>query len=133
MKHRTADLAGALLDAAVAKAEGLRFDMNRFAPDAAWTCYITVGFTDDHGAFVRRVFAPSTAWEHGGPIIERERISTFTLPNSDEWGAIQIGHGHSFDTDWLDGCDRLAQGPTPLIAAMRAYVMSKLGAKVELP
>lgn len=61
---------------------------------------------------------PSRAWEHGGPIIERERIE---LRNDASGGWNCMGNGCYGD------------GPTPLIAAMRAYVASKVGAEVELP
>jgi hypothetical protein len=61
---------------------------------------------------------PSSNWEQGGPIIEREQIAIF-LNGDDEWTA-------------EDGWYR-ASGPTPLIAAMRCYVASKLGDEVEIP
>ena len=48
MKHKVAELEGALLDAAVAMAEGLDADL------------------------VRGGYAPSRRWHDGGPIIERE-------------------------------------------------------------
>jgi len=66
---------------------------------------------------------PSTAWEHGGPIIERERITLEFLDG--EWCAwAQSPQG----ADGRDG-----RGQTPLIAAMRAYVSSKFGEMVDLP
>jgi hypothetical protein len=65
----------------------------------------------------------STDWSQGGPIIERERISllTFGLVN---WKAtFDYGGGSTSDQ----------YGPTPLIAAMRCYVASKLGNDIEVP
>lgn len=63
----------------------------------------------------------STDWAQGGPIIEREGIDLehYTLPE----------HG------WMAGIINKAQehGTTPLIAAMRCYVASKLGDEVEIP
>lgn len=60
----------------------------------------------------------ATQWRDGGPIIEREGI---TLTHQDtRWGA---------QTD----DDLFAYGPTPLIAAMRCFVASKLGEIVEVP
>ncbi len=50
MKHKVEELEGALLDAAVAKAEGR--DIRRW----------------------RGIFRPSESWAFAGPIIERERI-----------------------------------------------------------
>jgi len=67
-------------------------------------------------------YQPSTDWAHGGPIIEREKInvsSSATAP----WMA------------WFyDGVEMiwLTDGPTPLIAAMRCYVASKLGDEVDM-
>jgi hypothetical protein len=89
---KVSELSGAQLDWAVAKAEG-------FTPKT-------------------RIFKPSTDWEQGGPIIERERIRL------DPRGVWVAGHDSSND-EYL--------GPTPLVAAMRCYVASKLGNEVDLP
>jgi hypothetical protein len=62
--------------------------------------------------------SPSTNWAQGGPIIEREMIDLKCLPTK-QGGFI-----------WRTAC---ADGPTPLIAAMRCYVASKLGDEVEIP
>jgi hypothetical protein len=61
----------------------------------------------------------STDWAQGGPIIEREgmRIQTFM----DKWLA-------SIPKPFVQ-----RDGPTPLIAAMRCYVASKLGDDIEIP
>ena len=62
-------------------------------------------------------------WEHGGPIIERERIRLDTAWNEED--------GH-----WAARIDRVGGwwvGPTPLVAAMRCYVVSKLGDEVNVP
>jgi hypothetical protein len=67
-------------------------------------------------------FNPSTNWAQGGPIIEREGI-TLASPNP-------------IDADWcamLWGAQAKQSGTTPLIAAMRCYVASKLGDEVEIP
>lgn len=55
-------------------------------------------------------FRPSTSWSHAGPIIERERIE------------LQFRHGQ-----WAacTGDEHNAVGSTPLVAAMRAYVVSR--------
>jgi hypothetical protein len=60
-------------------------------------------------------------WEHGGPIIEREKIATWSL-DSITWAA----RDHAL-------ASHEQQGPTPLIAAMRCYVASKLGDDVDVP
>jgi hypothetical protein len=63
-------------------------------------------------------YTPSTNWSQGGPIIEREGI---TLTHQ------------AFDWSAQTDDDLFAYGPTPLIAAMRCYVASKLGDDVEIP
>ena len=77
------------------------------------------------------VLAPvaySSNWSFGGPIIEREEIQLAT-ERGGEWvasipRAVEIG-------DYRKYCFKT--GPTPLIAAMRCYVVSKLGEEVEIP
>ena len=64
----------------------------------------------------------STDWEQAGPIIEREDIAVW--PDAEEGGWF-ASSGGGRGTDY--------KGTTPLIAAMRCYVTSKLGDEVELP
>jgi hypothetical protein len=59
-----------------------------------------------------------TDWAQGGPIIEREKM---TLEWTGEDWMAYIRH----DEEYF--------GPTPLIAAMRCFVASKLGDEVEVP
>ena len=61
----------------------------------------------------------STNWALGGPIIEREELSNLKCYNHNEW---ECNNGDIF-----------CEGPTPLIAAMRCYVASKLGDEIEVP
>lgn len=109
---KTAELSGAALDWAVAKCElddklSIYFDESTGEP----LCH------DDWPD--NQIFQPSTDWTHGGPIIERERIEL-------------RGDG---DKGWIadDNLNPSQWGPTPLIAAMRCYVASKLGDEVEVP
>ena len=64
--------------------------------------------------------SPSTDWSQGGPIIEREKIGVW-------WDG--VWHAK------YDGCrpDQVQDAYTPLIAAMRCYVASKLGDELEIP
>ena len=64
----------------------------------------------------------ATDWAQGGPIIDREGIGFEQDGNF--WFA---SYDLSADTAWG------TTGPTPLIAAMRCYVASKLGDDIELP
>lgn len=121
MKHKTAELEGSKLDLAVAVAEEM---------EVVW-----LPSPDDRRGFQARArgsrgepgpFQPSSQWAHGGPLLERERGSLFTelIPGAPVVWVARMGDGA-----------RRSQcfGPTPLIAAMRAIVASKLGENVELP
>lgn len=66
-------------------------------------------------------FNPSTDWAKAGPIIEREGIQLLV---------------NEARTEWLASCWGYLQqqyGLTPLIAAMRCFVASKLGDEVDVP
>lgn len=69
---------------------------------------------------------PTTNWAQGGPIIYREGI--LNGPSPFPQGEFAAGVGNEWDT-----CKYISYGPTPLIAAMRCYVASKLGDEVEVP
>jgi len=104
MKIKTNELTGAALDWAVAKCEGeCLVDGALFTKDP-----------DDEQV----LYTPSTDWSQGGPIIEREHIEL-------EWSG----------QDWtaVTRADEEFFGFTPLVAAMRCYVASKLGDEVEIP
>ena len=68
--------------------------------------------------YYRAEYDPSTNWEHGGPIIERERINLWN--EGHDWEASLYGK-------------HIVWGETPLVASMRCYVASKLGDEVEIP
>lgn len=107
MKIKTSDLEGAALDWAVAKAEG----------------NVRLQYDSREGLIINNIlgwipYRPSVAWQQGGPIIERERIE-LEHDGFKWWARIRA------DEDF--------NGPTPLIAAMRCYVKSKLGDEVEVP
>jgi len=134
-KHKVSELEGALLDAAVAKAEGWTRDQEDpdgwWSPDGKMACSITErGIASGYG------FHPAHFWSDGGPIIERERIATYSA--LDRWSAVlpdEDAGAYLGNCDYIDvNCmDYGFTGPTPLIAAMRAFVASKLGEEVELP
>jgi hypothetical protein len=72
----------------------------------------------DIGFILEGGYSPSTDWAQGGPIIERERIE-LEHDGFIWWARIKA------DEDYSD--------PTPLIAAMRCYVASKLGDTIDIP
>lgn len=127
MKTKTSELQGAALDWAVAKCEG----------------NVRLQYDSQEGLIINNVlgwipYRPSLAWQQGGPIIEREKIGVW-------WATHYIdGDGVEYGNHWYAemGCTDenvdsrycgVADGTTPLIAAMRCYVVSKLGDEVEVP
>lgn len=67
----------------------------------------------------------SEKWEAGGPIIERGNISTCWEGTT--WVATLFNK--NCDETWYGH----HYGPTPLIAAMRCFVASRLGDEVDVP
>jgi hypothetical protein len=65
----------------------------------------------------------STNWAHGGPIIERAQIALQFIEGN--WLAFQDAHQPYIRNT--------SGGSTPLIAAMRCFVASKLGDEVDIP
>ena len=111
-KIKVSEATGTVLDYLVAKCEGY----NPFVVDKNAAYY-----SPDHGSLVYALF--STNWSQGGPIIEREKIQLLPSITSETWNAACPHHGNCIQVT----------GPTPLIAAMRCYVVSKLGDEVEIP
>jgi hypothetical protein len=112
---KTNDLIGPALDWAVAKAENFPVVIVGTNKFRIWK-----------GTKVP--FDPSTNWGDGGPIIDRELCSLVRCQTNDEpeyWEAVA---GHEYDHNSVRG-----YGPTPLIAAMRCFVASKLGEEVDVP
>jgi len=70
----------------------------------------------------------STDWAQGGPIIEREGITI--APHSTHNGVIKEWKA---GLDWPMSHSPYYFGPTPLIAAMRCYVASKMGEEINIP
>ena len=111
---KTDELTGAALDWAVAKCEGL------------W-------FAEDMGLLVGGdgYYSPSSKWAQGGPIIERERMGVWFSDAVIEADGT-VNRDKCYYAEDKNG-DHVQTGVTPLIAAMRCYVASKLGDEVELP
>ncbi len=61
------------------------------AGEVTGRCMMWTGHTDDFGTLE---YSPTTLWEQGGPIIERERISVISLDG--EWSAKRIDLGGEF-------------------------------------
>ena len=114
---KTSELTGVALDWAVAECEGLEV----FIDDGV--VRLSVIPEDEQSLlFQSDLWFPSEDWYQAGSIIERERIAI--------WGDNY--------TYWEAECHpecgwHWAKGETPLVAAMRCYVASKLGDEVEIP
>ena len=111
---RVSELTGQALNWAVARCEG------------------GVGKNQLLGAW----YAPSTDWSQGGSIIERERIAVTCTP--DAWCAyahdgLQDVVMHGVHAGKAYNWKHKQNAETPLVAAMRCYVTSKLGDEVEIP
>lgn len=114
MKIKTADLTGPALDWAVATCEGMVPSWNDERFLEIFTYQQRVG----------QGYCWSKDWSQAGPIIERERIRT--EPFGGGWLACiwneDNGEYHLF-----------YRASTPLIAAMRCFVASKMGDEIDVP
>jgi hypothetical protein len=101
------DLESKFLDWVVAKCLGATWEIDYTGGYFIWPTTYSVS-------------APSYSsdWAVGGPIIEREKIQI--LPRNADWVAVRYGPGKAIT------------GPTPLVAAMRCFIASKLGDEVEV-
>lgn len=146
-KIKVSEATGVVLDYLVARAEGLDVvidpvedQVSRFKATLALDGVI---YPDDvietvvsnmkpilrikgsYGINLETVPKYSTDWAQGGPVIQTERIDIL----------------NRLHKPWLCEAEVLVapatrvkgRGPTPLIAAMRCYVISKLGEEVEVP
>ena len=134
---KVSELTGHALNWAVAMAEGDKVYRPRLGRPSDWNkeAYLADG-SDDRWVvrvenarvahFVDWTYNPSGDGMQGGPISEREE---FTLSHSP--------YEHVFYGRARPWCAEkrgvMEYGPTPLIAAMRCYVASKLGDEVEIP
>ena len=118
---KTIELTGAALDWAVVKCEG----------------YFEIDMAEIRNGVLRVHYfdkcSPTTDWALGGPIIEREGIDI--RRRNDQWVAEwwPDNSGMAKKPSQRFTHNRFMSGPTPLIAAMRCYVASKLGDEVQIP
>jgi len=105
---KVSELTGAALDWAVAQIEKPRLSQSFARKNVVVLA---------HGG----LYAPTIDWAQGGPIIEREGIDVLTHAE------------HGWTAGYGNNTGLYGNGPTPLIAAMRCYVASKLGDDVEIP
>ena len=143
MKIKTSELTGAALDWAVAKCEGFKpadLYIDRYRGEPLEKARIWTRLKDEDGEYDgSHMTGPdrlySRKWEAGGPVIEREKISVIHYTGN-VGGAWRATNGENVVEEALSFEHNKAVtqfGPTPLIAAMRCYVASKLGDEVEMP
>lgn len=129
-----AELEGVDLDVAVAMAEG-RAEIRVVAAattEPASRYWIGEGGAGPECHTGGEWFAPSSVWSHGGPIIERERIE---LAYTESPQARRVGDLRQKPPEFwgaVVGGSLVGTGQTALIAAMRAFVVSKLGREIKL-
>jgi hypothetical protein len=94
---------------------------------------VQLQYDSREGLIIRNIlgwfpYRPSVAWQQGGPIIEREHIAVRFEPEC-HWLFAPP------EATWLANYNGVGEwhGPTPLTAAMRCYVASKLGDEIEIP
>jgi hypothetical protein len=117
-KMKTEQLTGIALDWAVANCEAM------------------LDGTDEDIRGLMRVYNPSSDWDDGGPIIDRERINLLCRkqpsdPTRSRWSAYMYRFSHHMGEN--DSSITNLDGPTPLIAAMRCYVFTHFGAEIDIP
>lgn len=124
MQIKTGELTGAALDWAVTTIvcpDALRYGVQDWREQRRGAV--------KYGEFLYRWHQ---SWAQSGPIIEREQIDVFCRPT---------GSKYSEEPDWASAkylspaetAAFLQSGATPLIAAMRCYVASKLGDEIDVP
>jgi hypothetical protein len=119
MKVKVSEAKGRVLDYLVAQAMGMKIYRSK---SGRWMRANYGEFNHRHGT---PWFEPTRSWGYAGPIIERERISIEDC---------QDGAGLYWEATRIEPpAVSEARGPTPLIAVMRCYVISKLGDEVEVP
>ena len=117
-KVKTGELIGAQLDWMVAKCQGY-VEQGVYGTPEFRDSEVYLRYCD---AVLNSCYSPTTDWAQGGPILDRERITIR------QWTNMPIIHAYMPH----DGAPWGA-GPTPLIAAMRCLITSKLGREVEVP
>ena len=153
MKIKVSEATGVKLDWMVAKCEG-GYDLQLRSTYGAKTAWQYTMMDEEEPERMDKFYLSdtsySTDWQLGGPIIERERIELCSYSNDGvdtafrSKGDEQGNYSHEEEyvisvpevitwTAWVKYGSHKQDGPTPLIAAMRCFVCSRLGEIVEVP
>jgi hypothetical protein len=154
MKIKTKDLIGAALDWAVAKCLGHRLTSDGISQLVEISGGLMIVGPVTTGQRIPCGYSPSTRGEQGVEVMTSHDISVIRC--DDDWGVDAKGycnnvripvwcatmgqHGPQESTEhqhhdamYQIYVSEVVYGPTPLVAAMRCYVASRLGAEVEIP
>ena len=127
-KVKVAEATNTQLDWLVAKCEGAEITLDTSLPDYP---LLVIAGEEELVNDLYAGYSPTDDWSQMGPIIGREKINLeydhvweYDIEDPDDngerWQAIYYGQYHHY-------------GSTPLVAACRCYVKSKLGEVVEVP
>ncbi len=129
---KTSELTGAALDWAVANCEGYT-GLHKIAGRRPHEPQLGIWPPrKEYGVMDLWELSYSTDWAQGGPIIEREGLTldlTDVLFDHETDECVQLDKPEW----WASRDDVTGRGSTPLIAAMRCYVASKLGDDIDIP
>ncbi len=131
MEIKTSNLTDAALAYAVGAADK-RIMRNGIGGSIEVRCRTEDGEELPDGWDMWILWYPQASWSQAGPIIEREKIELIHYGSMGYKGAwkAQIGQ----DIHYIDQSPGEAiHGQTPLIAAMRCFVSSRLGDEVDVP
>lgn len=130
MKIKVSEATRLQLDCLVARIEG-----EHVVFDGEVMRYVAAQFSDEGW------YKPTEDWSQGGPIIEREEINLIRTDSDDyevppwaaEKGVQRRDRWYEAGYVYYQFVSTLTYGPTPLIAAMRCFVASRMGDEVEVP
>jgi hypothetical protein len=130
VKVKVGELSGAALDWVVAKCERLSTSLGDwYDPDEG--CQLKLSRYASGSVSLSwlsgKSYSPSTDWAQGGPISESNHIWVRYITHDDATKNHWVGISGWFPK--IVECT----GPTELIAKMRSYATSKLGAEIEIP
>lgn len=127
---KVSELTGSQLDEWVGKALGWH---KHFHSDGRWEWHGPAGTDDELDVLAAQHWAPSANWDDAGDLIESVIGGLFQMNNQKEGWCAHI-HDRKADGS-LGSITARGYGPTPLVAAMRAFVTAVFGDTVpdEIP
>lgn len=122
---KTSELTGLALNWAVAQCES-KIETGAYGSPKVCSRQLHLHYC---GTILSFPYNPSTDWSQGGQIIEREKMTLSYDEDSQDYSA----YVSLFRQRGMSNRTRWRSGSTPLVAAMRCFVASKLGDEVEIP